>query len=1115
MKPSLGFWQIAVRSLRFYWRTQASVFLGTTIAAAVLVGGMLVGDCVTYSLRRAALLRLGKVHAAMHIRGRFFHTELASRLEKNLATPSVPALILPGVVLTDGPGDDPIQVNRVQIIGVDSRFWQLAPDATYTVDGENAAINQKLAAELKIKEGAEISVRVNKPSLLPRDAPLAARNEKYTRRGLFTVRHVVSGANLGRFGLAANQIAPYNVFVDITWLQRALDLPERANALLLGDTGTAGKEDLAAALKKSWTLRDVGIAVRERKGVLQLESDRIFLDPATSSSAMVADPNAVGALAYLVNSIRKGERSTPYSFAVAVAPSTDTNCSLVPMDMRDDQVLINQWLADQLGAKAGDSLTIAYYEMAPDGKFVERERLFTVYRVDSMARFAQERDLLPAFPGLTDVDRCREWDIGMPMDKEALKDAANEDYWKRYKATPKAIVTLKAGREMWSNRFGNTSAIRFSASNNRAEQLTASLQEELDPGAMGLFLLPVREQALRAVDEAMNFGELFLAMSFFLIVAALLLTGMLFVFGIQQRAEEMGVLLGVGWRPGQVRRLFLWDGGLIALLGSIVGGLLGMAYTRALIWGLATHWRGAVANAAIQYHVEPGTFVMGVCTALGCALLAMLIAMWRQSRRPARELLAGDFTGSVAGESQNRSLRWTLLLSLTAFLLALATVGFAMAGSEEHRTYTFFGAGFLLLLAGLGFSRMLLRRFDNGHSRRLSIAGMGIRNTSRRSGRSLTAVALLACGCFLVFAVSAMQQDLAAFAHERWSGTGGFSLFAESTLPLPDPLESEDGRKQYGFDREAVAKGTTFVSIKVRDGDDASCFNLNRAQSPRLLGIDPEAFTSRKAFMGKAPADNKPWELLAMDLPDNVIPGLVGDANTAMWNLQKKVSPEKGDEIDYKDEHGRSFKVRLVGKLPMPLSIFQGTILIAKSDFMERYPSESGYRMFLADVPQNGDKDAVQRAMARRFQRIGLDATPSLTRLNEFHSVEATYLNMFLVLGGLGMVLGALGLGIVVLRNVLERRSELAILRSVGYTRRQVLWLVLAEHWLLLVLGLACGLVSALLAILPILLSPGMHIPYATVAALVVGVVVAGFGSTALAAHLAMRGELIPSLRQE
>ncbi len=1117
MSARITYAGLALKGLRFYWRTQVSVFLGAATAAAVLVGGLLVGDCVTYSLRQFALMRLGQTHAAMQAHGRFVDAAVADRLQAEVQTPVVPALVVRGIVLVDSPAKEPVQVNHVQVVGVDRSFWRLTPDAEYELNPDVAAVNGKLAARLGVGEGAELAVRVGKPSLMPRDAPLASRNETLTRRGRFTLRHIIPDDHLGRFSLAANQVAPDNVFVDLNWLQEVLELPGRANVLLVGEIPEETTDaSLAAALKAAWKLEDVGIQLTPKEGLVQLESDRIFLDPATAAAAAAkaADTTAVGVLTYLVNSISHGGKTTPYSFAVAAEPSANRTLSPVPAGMKDDEVLINRWVADKLGAAAGDEIAVAYYAIAPDGAFVERTRRFRVHRVVSMQELARERELMPVFPGLTDVEQCTDWDIGMPLDKEMLADKDNEQYWEDYRATPKLVVTLAAGREMWGNRFGNTSAVRFAGSADALPELKSALENRIDPAALGLFLLPVREQALRAIAEAMSFGELFISLSSFLIISALMLTGMLFVFGIQQRAEEMGLLLGIGYRPGQVRRIFLWEGCVVALLGSILGALLGMAYTRLMVWGLAQHWSDVVANAAIRYHVEPMSLVAGGLGSFICAVLAMLLAMWRQTRRPARELLTGDFAGARRGTAKGGG-RAALAFSVVCGGLAAATVVLALTGSEENHVYTFFAAGLFLLLSTLGGTRFILRRLETATSRRLTVVGLGVRNTSRRGGRSLTAIALLACGCFMVFAISAMQQDLAAIANERWSGTGGFALFAESTLPLPDPLETKKGRKQFGLDRDDVFDDTTFVSIKVRDGDDASCFNLNRAQSPRLLGVEPQAFIERKAFMDRNADSSTPWSLLQTELPEGVIPGLVGDGNTALWNMQKKVGPEDGDEIVYKDERGTMFRVRLVGKLPMPLSVFQGTILIARRDFIERYPSEAGYRMFLADVPAAGEPAAVQQAMARRFDRVGLDVNTTLDRLLEFHGVETTYLAMFLVLGGLGLVLGALGLGIVVLRNVLERRAELALLRCVGFSRRQVLWLVLAEHWLLLVLGLLCGLISAFVAIYPSLTAPGMQVPGATIALLLGGIMLAGFGSTALAAGLAMRGELIPSLRQE
>src|SRR5205085_1963780 len=140
--------------------------------------------------------------------------------------------------------------------------------------------------------------------------------------------------------------------------------------------------------------------------------------------------------------------------------------------------------------------------------------------------------------------------------------------------------------------------------------------------------------------------------------------------------------------------------------------------------------------------------------------------------------------------------------------------------------------------------------------------------------------------------------------------------------------------------------------------------------------------------------------------------------------------------------------------------------------FLRRFPGESGYRMFLIDAPSNSVTQ-VSATLSRALQDVGLELTPAAQRLNAFNAVQNTYLNTFQILGGLGLLIGSAGLGVVVLRNVLERRSELALLQAVGFQRSALHRLVLVEHVALLVLGLLVGMLSALVAVFPALLAPG------------------------------------------
>src|SRR5262249_19537999 len=147
-------------------------------------------------------------------------------------------------------------------------------------------------------------------------------------------------------------------------------------------------------------------------------------------------------------------------------------------------------------------------------------------------------------------------------------------------------------------------------------------------------------------------------------------------------------------------------------------------------------------------------------------------------------------------------------------------------------------------------------------------------------------------------------------------------------------------------------------------------------------------------------------------------------------------------------------------------SVFQSGLLVSEADFKRLYPNQQGYSSFLIathDVPLQEARTVLETALADHSFTV----TPTAQRLESYLAVENTYLSTFQVLGGLGLLLGALGLAVVLLRNIWERRQELALLRALGYHQSSLRELVLGENGFLLVFGLLLGSAAALLAISP------------------------------------------------
>ncbi len=1144
-------WTYIIKSLRYYWRTHLGVVLGVAVACAVLVGALAVGDSVSHSLESIALSRLGQVQMAILTQDRLFRTDLAEDLAATLAEwvpgageaegdasgriEPAPLLMVRGMVRG---GPEQLRANRVSILGVDERFWRSGESepliGSRSADGspnqyssDTVVLNDRLAAKLGAGVGDLVLLRVEKPSLMPADAPLSTESDRTVAFRL-EVAAIAGPDQFGHFSPRADQIAPLNAFVPLDWLGEKVEMEGRANAMLLGPASAVQRhgelsqpEGLQAAIEESWQLADADLEVRalsEEQGI-ELRSGRIFLEPSVVRAAEEIDPAALGVLTYFVNELRAGEHSTPYSMvsAVGYAFEDDSDRSLpppLPPRIGEGDIVLNAWLADDLGIGLGDELDMTYYAIGPMRALEERTERLRVQAIVAIDGLAADRELMPPYPGLADADDCAQWEPGIPIELARIRDK-DEQYWDDYRGTPKAFVSLETGRRLWRNRFGDLTAVRSRVPEKdppeaEADRLAGAYQATLDPADVGLFFSDVRGAAMAAGDQAIGFGGLFLGFSFFLIFSALMLTGLLFVFGVEQRSEEIGTLLAVGLRPRRVRGLMMLEAGVLSLVGSAIGGAAGMLYTRGIIRGLTTIWRDAVGTSALTYHAEPRTVVLGMVISVFVSALTIWLMIRRQGRRQVRELLTGCGSDQAMGGGSSKPGRRLWLLGGLGLGLALIML-IAGLGRGRMNPEMFFGAGGLLLISGLLISQALIGSLARASDRStVTLGSLALRGCMRRRGRSLTTIGLLAAGSFLIIAVGANRKDAQRDAHARSAGTGGFEFYGESTLPVLQDLNSPAGREVYGLEEDEMA-GVGVVPLRMNEGDEASCLNLNRAQQPRLFGVNVATMVPLGPFTFNEVAlddfRDQPWRVLAAELPDGTV-AAVGDEATVIWALGLGL----GDLLTYKAENGELFNVQIVGMVAN--SILQGGLIISERNFVKCFPSAAGYRAFLIDAPPERMAE-VSRALGRGLEPVGLDLTPAAERLAAFNAVENTYLSIFLILGGMGMLLGCVGLGMVVLRNVLERRSEMALLRAVGFELGRIRRLILTEHGWLLLAGLGCGVVAALLAVLPVLVSPGAEVPVTTIVVMLAAIFVSGLAWTLLATFLALRGPLLSVLREE
>ena len=1104
-----------LRSLSYFWKINAAVALGAGVATSVLTGALLVGDSVRGSLRDLTLDRLGETEFAL-LSDRFFREEIAGAIEDSGVAPAV---LTSGAAIHSG---NKARASRVQILGIDARFAALYGDDCRLADllatrlqfhFPAVVINRSLANELKARVGDDVALSFPQVDSAPRESLFGQRSSADVVRSLrLTIAAVIPDAGPGRFGLRPHQSQPLNAFVELNVLQSELGQAGRVNALLV-----AGGDEvrLQRSFDKALRLADLQLRLREGDRFVSLESERFILSARTleraASAAREIGVPMLPIFTYLANSIEAAGRSTPYSTVTALEVDAAGSLYLVdgssPATMEDDDILLNQWLAHDLAVSTGDSVAISYYVVGAREELLTRRAPMRVAGIVAMEGLAADPTLTPDYPGIQEAGDMSAWSAPFPVDLGLIRDT-DEKYWDEHGATPKAFVSFETGRRLWGSRFGHATSIRFAGGPGVAAPLERELRRHLRPSELGLTFRPVRQEGLEAAAGATDFSMLFIGFSMFLIVSAALLVGLLFRYGVEQRAVEIGVMLATGLPMALVRRRFLTEGIALAGFGGLIGIGGAVAYAGIMMLGLRTWWLTAVGTPMLFLHVEPLSLVAGYAASVMVVCVSVWLALRRVTGISARALLAGDttFVDTRPGKRSNYA-------ASAAAAVALVAIGVGVGAAPAAAAGAFFAGGALLLLAGLGFfSRWLKGGRATGAPPTVSAISIGARNSRRHPGRSMLCAALVGCACFVIVAVGANRR-VSGSAHEwsdKSSGTGGFALIAESDIPLHQNLNSPQGRFELGVGREdeRLLDGARFFALRSLQGEDASCLNLYKPQQPRILGV-PAELIQRGGFRFKQSEDTEsenPWLLLDQDLGPGVVPA-IGDYNSVLWILHLGL----GDELLMQDESGGDLRLRLVGLLES--SLFQSELLISEANLVSHFPNATGFGFFAVDVEPR-EAGGVSVALETSLARYGFDVSTAAHKLAGFQAVENTYLSTFQTLGGLGLILGTIGLGFVLLRNALERTGELATLRAVGFRRSLLSRMLLVENSFLLLMGVVLGTVAALIAVSPHVFATG-QVPWLSLSFTLAVVVLVGVAVSAVAARLALRAPLLPALKAE
>jgi putative ABC transport system permease protein len=1080
-----GIFSTIFQSLRYYKKPVLIQILIIVLLSAVITGSLLTGVSVRQSLKQSSSERLGNTGIIISSGNRYFQSALVKRLNDISKIQCTGIVELAGFCQNLNSQKGAVNAH---IYGVNKDFFVFQGTDSLSLKSGEVAVNPKLAQYLNLKLGDEMIIRYSEIDNIPADAPFAP--ERKVKSIVMKIGAILGPERVGNFSLSISQITPLNIFIYINDLE---DNGLKMNRLLV-HKNSYSLNTLNGVFKNALKMTDIGLKVRTVKKTKESElvSDRVFIDGTIVNEISKLIPSSARVITYMGNHFNYGERSTPYSF-ISGLPSV-----LYPEITSGNGMIINRWMANDLGVKEGNVVKMYWY--APDSlnKLIEKNSQFVIKRIVDQKGIWSDSLLMPDFPGISGKASCSDWDAGVPIKTREIRKI-DEDYWNRYRGTPKAFISYEKASELWGNNFGPVTSVRFPVGLT-ARGIENKLNGSLDPYKLGFIATDIQDQSLKASESSVDFGNLFLSLGFFLILASFILLSFASSLYFEAKTEHINTMYALGFKNNWIFNFLIYESAMVSATGCLIGAFAGYLADIFITKALNTVWNGAVQTNTLQ----PYFSLLPILTGFVLTFITIIVLMIIKIKRYLK-VLHRKGNKVLKMHQGNKNL---LFLSVSSYVtISLLILSILL---KEERLLFSFASGTSLLLTLI----FLWRQYYLGIKKRVLGNTESGKQFSRlyysfNSSGAVTSILFIAAGIFTVFITEVNRMNFNERSANRSGGTGGYLLWCENTIPVKEDLNNNSSRRTLGLD-DAKLSRVKYIQMKRSSGNDASCLNLNHIISPPLLGIDPTDFIKNKSFTFSRALKTKnlrnPWQYLKLAPQANVVYG-VADQTVLDWGLKIKI----GDTLILRAENGLPLKIIIAAGLQS--SVFQGNVLIGIENFSRYYPSVSGSTVMLAD----GKPELVEllkNTLNERLESYGLNIERTNDRLASFYTVSNTYLSVFAVFGVLGMIVGIIGLGFILLRNFNERKREFALMLAIGFKAAKIRRMILSEQFLILFAGVSSGIISAMVATSDSILNHG-KIPWVFMLLMILVLMITGSVVLAISVRSVTRKSLIGSLKKE
>jgi putative ABC transport system permease protein len=568
------------------------------------------------------------------------------------------------------------------------------------------------------------------------------------------------------------------------------------------------------------------------------------------------------------------------------------------------------------------------------------------------------------------------------------------------------------------------------------------------------------------------FGGLVMMLAILVVAATLGLS-------VLQRGREIALLRTVGAKPRQIRRLLVGEALVVALAAGVAGIVPGVLLA-AFLFGALQGRRIGAESATLVVSPLPALIAVGV------GVVTAALAAWLGGRRAARIRPTAALAEAAL---EPKRIGWMRLLLGLGFLVGgglVSAAAYSLRG--DAAAVTSFGV-VLTLVVAMGLLGPLLARIAAALigpivSRLAPTSGfIAMANVGTRARRFASASTPIALGVALSLALIG-SVTVPANAAERQSRD---RVLADRVLTAPDGLP--DGLRDEVHRLPGVAAVTGLLPTEVGGvfhEFDGSVFEYLPAIGTSTQGLD---------------------QTLELEVREGSLAALSTGEVAVSVERARSLQVDVGEEVSLWLGDGVKTTPRVVATYASALGF--GDFVLPRALVAAHVTSPMDTQL-LVRYSDRADVPALDARLAALTER-----TPGLEVLDragkqaaEDQAADANAWVNYLMIGVL-MAFVAIAAANSLVMAVGERAGELALLRLIGATPRQVIRMIRSEALAVIGFGVLVGLAIAAATLVPFSLAIAEtavpHVPLHVVAGVVAGALLLGLGASELPARNALR----------